>query len=123
MSKKILIIDDESDIVELVKVRLIANGYEVVTAESGLDGISVLQAERPDLIILDVMMPDLDGHTFVRVIKKYEDFRDIPILVFTAKPGLQELFKMEGIGHYLVKPFEAQVFLNKVSELVGPVQE
>jgi len=116
--KKILVIDDDLEIVELAKNRLEANHYQVLTATDGVEGFELAKANQPDLIILDVVMPNMDGYTFIQEIKLVDNLRKIPIMVVTAKADMQDLFVNEGVSCCLTKPFKTEVFLEKVKQLV-----
>ncbi|MCK5179249.1 MAG: response regulator [Candidatus Omnitrophica bacterium] len=115
--KKILIVDDEIELVELVKIRLEANGYEVITANSGLEGLSKAASEVPDLIVLDIGMAEMDGYTALQKLREEETTKDIPVIMLTAYAKMQSLFEMEGISDYIVKPFDPQDFLEKVEKV------
>ncbi len=119
MSKKILIIDDEPGILKLLQDRLKVNQYTVVTAQDGEEGLAKINSEQPDLIILDIMMPKMDGFTFVREYKRLSESKIVPIIVLTAKENLQDIFKMEGVKDYLLKPFAAEDLLTRVKKLIG----
>lgn len=119
MSKKILVIDDEPQFVQVLKVRLEANGYGVVTAGDGIAGLETWKKEKPDLIILDIMMPELDGYSFVQDSKTNPDLNPCPIIVLTAKPGFDEIFKIEGVKDYIVKPFNDKELLEKIRKYLG----
>lgn len=119
MPKKILVIDDDQEIIELARHRLEANHYEVLTANDGASGFALLKDHKPDLIVLDVLMPHMDGYSFVQEIKRHGDLRNIPILIVTAKDEMQELFVAEGVSSFLVKPFKTEVFLEKVKQLLS----
>jgi two-component system alkaline phosphatase synthesis response regulator PhoP len=108
------VIDDEPQFVRMLKIRLEANGYRVVTACDGVAGFEVWKKERPDLIILDIMMPELDGYSFVQDSKTNPDLNPCPIIVLTAKPGFDEIFEMEGVKDYIVKPFDDKELLEKI---------
>ena len=115
MAKKILVIDDDPNIVELIKNRLSVNGYQVVTAYDGEEGLQQVEAEHPALVIVDVLMPKMDGYTFVRTIRKSDETRDLPIIVVTAKDKMKDLFELEGVKDYLIKPYQSEELLAKVS--------
>ena len=114
--KKILVIDDELDFVNLVKVRLEANGYEVIDALNGEDGLKKAEAENPDLILLDIMMPKKDGYTLLRELKYKEATKSIPVIVITGKPYIKDFFEFEtkGIKDYIIKPFEDEDLLLRI---------
>src|SRR3989338_1841917 len=103
MNKKILVIDDEPEMTELLKSRLESQSYEIITAHDGEEGLEKARYEKPDLIILDVLMPKMDGYTFVRELKVEEATKGIPVIVLTAKRRMQDLFKLEGIHDYILK--------------------
>ena len=116
--KKILVVDDEVELVELVKIRLEANGYEVIMANSGLEGLSKAASELPDLIILDIAMAEMDGYTVLQKLREEEKTKDIPVIMLTAYAKMQSLFEMEGISDYIVKPFDPQDFLLRVGRVL-----
>jgi len=116
MSKKILLVDDEPKLVEMVKMGLEAQDYDVITASTGEEGLKKVRSENPDLILLDVMMPLTDGYTFMREIKDSEEFKSIPIIIQTAKAELKDLFEIEGISDYIVKPYKAEEILEMVKK-------
>jgi len=118
VNKKILVIDDEPELVKALKIRLETKGYEVITAFNGEEGMKKVQEEKSHLIILDVQMPAMDGYRFVRELKKRLDPIP-PIIVLTAKDKLQDLFELEGVTDYIIKPFEHQELLDRVSKLLG----
>ena len=106
MTEKILIIDDDLDTLRLVGLMLQKQGYTSVSANSGAQGLEMVEAEKPDLIILDVMMPGMDGYEVARRLRANEKFRDIPILMFTAKGQLDDKVAgfEAGVDDYLTKP-------------------
>jgi len=120
MSKKILIIDDEPQLVELLKIRLEANDYEVLVAADGQEGLKAARSKKPDLIILDLMLPKVDGFTVCRMLKFDEKYKNIPIIMFTARAqdSDKRLGKEVGADDYVTKPFDPQVLLDKISKLL-----
>ena len=114
MGKKILVVDDEPQLLRMLKTRLAANGYDVVTAEDGTSGLERWQTEKPDLILLDIMMPQMDGYTFIQESKGRSDLNPVPIIIITAREGMEDLFQMEGINDYIVKPFNDADLLKKI---------
>lgn len=120
MSKKILIVDDEPNLVKLCEVRLKSSGYEVMTAHDGQEGLDKVKQEMPDLIILDHMMPKLDGFEVCRILKASEEFSDIPIVMLTASGQAQEIVTglKKGVAAYITKPFKSDVLLGIIKGLV-----
>lgn len=120
IKQKILIIDDEPDMVYAVQMRLETSGYQVVTALDGNEGLEKARKENPDLIILDVMLPNLDGYKISRMLKFDEKYKNIPIIMFTAR-GQRDDIKLGyevGVDVYLVKPFEWKVLLEEINRLL-----
>ena len=117
--KKILVIDDEPDLVKMVKMRLEANGYEVAVAFDGEEGLKVAQEEIPDLILLDITMPKKDGYTFLLELKENEATKSIPVIALTAKPKMKDIFEFEGVKDYITKPCDSAQLLSKIEEIIG----
>ena len=108
--KKILVVDDEPDIVETISFRLKKEGYAVITAADGLEALDKARNESPNLIILDVMMPKLDGFQVTRLLKFDDKYNDIPIIMLTAKTQDQDVATglKTGADEYVKKPFDAE---------------
>lgn len=117
---KILVIDDEHDLVETLTFRLEAAGYEVVSAFDGQEGLKKVKEEKPDLILLDVMMPKMDGYQVCRMLKFDQKFKDIPIIMLTARGQLQDknIGKDVGANEYVTKPFESADLLERIKKLL-----
>jgi DNA-binding response OmpR family regulator len=120
-NKKILVVDDEAQLVDMVKMRLEANGYDVITAYNGQEGLDKARRESPDLIILDLMLPKIDGYKVCRMLKFDEKYKNIPIILFTARAQQEDekLGKEVGADAYITKPFEPQVLLEKIKQLTA----
>lgn len=119
--KKILIIDDEPELVKAIEVRLKANGYELETAYNGLAGINKAKEIIPDLILLDIVMPKMDGYKVCKRLKDNPKTKNIPVIVLTASvaAGQQELERkcmLAGVKGAIMKPFETSDFLNIIDE-------
>lgn len=112
--KRILIVDDEPEIVEIVKERLEANGYETLIAHDGEECLREIQKSAPDLTILDIAMPKLDGLAVLRKIRGDRRTAKIPVVMLTAKRQTKFLFEVQQFDQtdYLMKPFEAEDLLN-----------
>lgn len=119
MPKRILIIDDEPHIVKTIKDRLEFAGYTVITAYDGEEGLKKVNEEKPDLILLDILMPKMDGYNFLRALKLDENIKDIPVIILTAKAQMKELFVPEGILNYITKPFDQKELLEKISKALS----
>jgi len=116
MAKKVLIVDDEQDIVETLKFVLEAAGYECHCAYDGEEGLNKAKELIPDLIILDVMMPMMNGYKISRLLKFDTKYKDIPILMLTARSQEKdkELGKETGADEYITKPFDIDFVLERV---------
>lgn len=114
MAKRILVIDDEPDVVKMLRARLESNGYNVVSASDGEEGLGKVGSEKPDLIILDIRMPRMDGYTFLRELKSKQEGNILPVIVLSAKGEMKDLFAVEGIRDYLVKPYRPEELLEKI---------
>jgi lysophospholipase len=119
LKNKILVIDDDPNIVELLKHRLKANGYEIVTASNGEEGLAQVKKENPDLVLVDVLMPKMDGYTFVRTLRKNPETESVPVIVITAKDKMKDLFDLEGIQGYMIKPYQPEELLELVKGYIG----
>ena len=121
MPKKILLVDDEPDLVLLMEARLRANGYDVLSAQDGQTALEVAKREKPDLIILDLMLPKMDGYKVCGLLKKDSRYAKIPIVMFTARAQEEDrkLGEEVGANAYLTKPFEPDTLLGKIRELIG----
>jgi two-component system, OmpR family, alkaline phosphatase synthesis response regulator PhoP len=122
MSKgKILVVDDEIYIVHILDFSLGMEGYEVITALDGEQALERLQVERPDLIVLDIMMPKLDGYEVCKAIKSNPDTRHIPVILLSAK-GRNVDQKMGfdvGADDYITKPFSPRKLVERINQLLG----
>ncbi len=119
MNKKILIVDDEPDTLELVKLVLESGGFETLLAASGTEALAQIERTRPDLVLLDIMMPDIDGWDVFRKIKEKD--AGIPIAILTAKA--QNIDRLLGLhvlkaDDYITKPFGKNELINKVRKLL-----
>jgi len=118
--EKILIIDDELHIIELLKYNLETNGYKVFYALDGKEGLKLASEKKPDLILLDVMLPEMDGFDVCKEIKKNEDTSNIPIIMLTAKSEeFDKILGLElGADDYITKPFSIRELLARVKAVL-----
>ena len=117
---KILVIDDETQLIEMVQMRLEAAGYDVVTASDGQEGLDKAKSVEPDLILCDVMMPKMDGYKVCGLLKNDSRYSKIPLILFTARAQQddQDVGDEVGADAYITKPFEPSVLLAKIKELL-----
>ena len=123
MSKKrILCIEDHPEMIELVKLILGRRGFEVEGAIGGKEGLEAIAQSSPDLILLDLMMPDIDGWEVFRQIKAQEELKDRPIIVITAKAqGIDRVLGLHiaGVDDYITKPFGPKELIDSVERFLG----
>ena len=119
MPKCILVVDDEPVVVEISKRRLEELGYEVYTAGNGNEALLCLKSKIPDLILLDVQMPQMNGYTFMMEKVRIPEYAGIPVVVLTAYNEMEPLFKRHGVKSYLLKPLKLQDVIDKVVEIIG----
>ncbi|SHM07277.1 two-component system, OmpR family, alkaline phosphatase synthesis response regulator PhoP [Caldanaerovirga acetigignens] len=117
---KILVVDDEPFIVELVKFNLESAGYEVITASDGHEALKLIEKEHPDLIILDIMLPGIDGMEICRALRFKMQTKDIPVILLTAKTGeIDKVLGLEmGADDYITKPFSPRELVARVKAVL-----
>lgn len=117
----ILILEDDPSVRTLLEKSLTARGYVVRSAEDGLAGLTVLEGWTPDLLIVDVMMPRLDGMTFVRAIKNRGETKPIPVIFLTAKNDPKSMIAGINLGarYYITKPFVVEELISKIQKALG----
>ena len=127
MPGKILVVDDDPDILDAVTMILESQGYLVVTARDGIEGLATLKAERPDLMILDLMMPKMDGFAVCKELQdpRWSKFKDTPILILTSvrEEASRRRYELEtglelGVDDYLEKPMSPNVLIERVKTLI-----
>jgi len=118
-NKRILVVDDEPQLVELVQLRLEAHHYDVITACDGLEGLEKARTEQPDLIILDIMLPKLNGYEVCTTLKHDARSRHIPVVMFTAKSQAKDEQRAWDCGAdaYLRKPFRPEEMLKTIGRV------
>jgi len=116
MATKVLVVDDEPEIVTLVESRLKASGYEVITAADGEEGLKKCKLFKPDIAVLDVMMPRMSGDSVAEAMKDDPELRHIPIIFLTAIVKKHEVAKPRPIGghYFLAKPFKGEELLELI---------
>jgi len=122
MKKKILIVEDDEDIVFLLKMILEEEGYKVISASDGQMGYDSVLKEKPDLVLLDIMMPKVDGYTLNLHLKQHQETSEIPVIVITGRGHLRELFEVNRqapIADFLEKPFPTKLLLEKIGQILS----
>jgi len=127
MMPKILVVDDDCDIFEALSMILEGQGYQVITAQDGIEGLACLKAEKPDLMILDLLMPKMDGFAVLKELRepRWSEFRGMPILVLTSvrEEASRRRYELEtglelGADDYVEKPVSPDILLDRVERLV-----
>jgi two-component system alkaline phosphatase synthesis response regulator PhoP len=117
---KILIVDDEPDLVETLQDRLEMNGYSIVTAGNGKDGLEKALQEKPDIVLLDVIMPIMDGLEMLEALRKHPECKDCAVIMLTARSQRQDIVRARacGIEDYVVKPFDLSELIEKIENVL-----
>jgi DNA-binding response OmpR family regulator len=118
MAKKVLVVDDHPDAINILTIILQQGGYDTVTAKDGIEALQKIHDESPDLVLLDVMMPKMDGYEVCREVKANPETKQIPIIMLSAKTDTASKEKgyQLGAADYVVKPINPSEILNKVKE-------
>ncbi len=117
---KVLVVDDERDVVELIKFLLERDNHRVVEAFNGREALEKAFAELPDLIVLDIMMPEMDGYTVNARLTENEATRRIPVIILTAKGQMRDVFEMaSNVAFYMEKPFDPKHLREKIHEVLS----
>jgi DNA-binding response OmpR family regulator len=119
--KTVLVIDDEADLRGLLELTLSGRGYRVVSAASGKEGLIKAQGERPDVILLDIMMEEMDGWEVLKLLRVDETLRDIPVLMVTARSELKDRVRglQEGAVDYITKPFDREMLVARIETAIA----
>jgi len=125
MSRKVMVVDDDADIVEMTRLVLEGGGYQVIPARSGADALHILDQAQPDLILLDVNMPDMDGWQVLRALKVDDRTHDIPVAMFSIKMEVRDRLHgmQEGAYDYITKPFSHDELLGRVRRIFAALGE
>lgn len=118
---KVLIIEDDIMLLETTKFRLEANGYEVITAENGKDGSFKAMSEKPDIMLVDLMMPEVDGFETIKIVRSNSDLKNTPIIVVSALGREEDIKKAKdaGANDFVTKPYSADELLGKIKDFLS----
>lgn len=118
---RVVVVEDDPEMVKAIRVMLRIAGIEVLEALSGLTGLMLVKRELPDAVVLDIMMPDIDGYEVCRKLKLNPDTRGIPIIFVTARSGQQHIERGLSLGAqgYITKPFTPDELIDKLAEVTG----
>lgn len=120
-AKKILVVEDSGITRRVIAKALTDGGYTVLEAENGMAAFAQLSETRPDLMLLDIVMPGIDGYKVLSMIRKHDDFKDLPVIMLTSRDGLLDKLrgKIGGSNEYLTKPFTPEELLDKIAKYLG----
>ena len=113
-TKTVLVADDEQQLALAIKIRLQSKGYGVLTASDGKAALDIALQQQPDLILLDVMMPVMDGYSCLRELNAKLGRGKVPIIILTARDRMKDLFELEGIEDYVIKPFDHEDLMIRI---------
>lgn len=119
-NEKVLIVEDEVILLEILKIRLEKENFSIVTAESAKDGIIKAMAEKPDLLLVDIMMPEMDGVEMIKIIHSTSDFKHVPIIVISALGRESDIKRAMDAGaeDYIVKPYTFDDLIKRMRKLL-----
>lgn len=120
-NKTIMVVDDNPDIITIVRTILEGKGFNVLSASSGAECLETLKSQKPDLIVLDIMMPEMDGLEVLTRLKAMSEFSNVPIVLLTAKVQYEDVlggYKL-GADYYITKPFTSTQLINGINLLLG----
>lgn len=125
MAHRVLIVEDQPEMAEGLKTFLEVKGFEVLVVGNGREGLHVTRKERPDIIVLDVMLPEMDGYSMCRLLKFDTKYRDIPIILYTGqvRERSRMMGQQTGADAYLIKPFEPSTLLENIQKLIARAEE
>jgi len=123
--KRILAVDDEPKVLAVIKKRLEFAGFEVITATEGLEGLKKARSESPDLIVLDLILPNLSGFQVCRLLKGDNSYKAIPILMLSARSQEKDVNEGMRVGadFYMTKPYDPDAFVAKIQELLAEAEK
>jgi CheY-like chemotaxis protein len=120
LDPKVLIVDDEMHVIKIMQFKLKNEGYKVLSALNGQDAIEIAKEEIPDVILLDIMMPEMDGYKVYEILQEDDKTKDIPVIMVTAKTQEEDKLKAEklGIEDYIFKPFSLQSVIDAIKRVL-----
>lgn len=118
MNKKILVIDDDPDILDALQFMLEDEGYEVVVSDRGEEALQLTKLVDPDLLLIDVLLSGMDGRDVCRSIKSQDDFKNLPIIMISAHPSAEKSVEKSGLADFVPKPFDVEELLEKISKKI-----
>ncbi|MBW3589061.1 MAG: response regulator [Actinobacteria bacterium] len=125
MNKRVLVVDDDQSIQRVLVQTLELEGYEVATASDGVEALETLAGQLPDVVILDVMMPKLDGLDVLKRMRADERTQTVPVILLTARSSQEDIWEgwQSGVDYYMTKPFDVEELLRFLSHVLNPQAE
>jgi len=119
--KKILVIDDEYHIREIIRMNLEMDDFDVITAEDGKEALEIISMDKPDLVVADILMPEIDGLEFFLTLKEKENTSDIPVIIITGKVRYEDIksARLMGVNDYITKPFNPKDLTDRIKQLLN----
>ena len=118
--KRVLVVDDEPGIGNILRIKLRFHGYEVITTTSGAEAIELIRTQKPDIVLLDILMPDVTG---MDVLDRVRAFSQVPIIVFTAKPDIAQFALKNGANDSIAKPFNPDQLVAKLESVLSKANQ
>ncbi len=117
ITKKVLLVDDEPAIVKVIGIKLRVSGFTVITASNGSEALDIVKTSQPDIMLLDIIMPGIDGF---EVLKRLREVSSLPVIVFSARPENAQKARGLGANDFLSKPFDVDEMVKRIEKLLGP---
>jgi DNA-binding response OmpR family regulator len=114
--RRVLVVDDHSKVLRFIEIDLKTRGFEVITTTSGDEALKLVESARPDIMLLDIVMPDMDGF---EVLKKLRDFTQLPVIAFSASPGNYDDALRLGANYFMPKPFQPDEMADRIKVLLS----
>jgi len=114
--QRVLIVDDEPKITNLLRIKLGLHGYDIITTTSGIEAIEIIRTQQPDIVLLDILMPDITG---IEVLRQVRAFSQLPVIAFTAKPDMIPLALKQGANAGFPKPFDPDQVVSLIQTVLG----
>jgi DNA-binding response OmpR family regulator len=114
--KRVLVVDDEPGIGKVLRIKLNLSGYEVMSTTSGAEAIELIRAQEPDVLLLDILMPDMTG---LEVLEQVRAFSQVPVIIFTGRPDIFQIARKLGASDYIAKPFDPDLLEAKLTSVLN----
>ncbi len=118
--KRVLVVDDDQDLLKMLKLRLESEGFVFMSAGDGEEMLNAIKIKKPDIILLDIMLPKMDGYSALREMRKEDEFKDTPVIILSAKEKKKvgDLFALEDIKYFIEKPYDVKDLIQKIRSVL-----